>query len=210
VLFGWLVLSPEEFRQLSKHTLGGATFTSNLMYWSEVGYFDNASITKPLLHLWSLSIEEQFYIIWPPLVVFAFNRKILPLIIFFVLLSSFAFNIYLSSHSLAMDFYSPATRFWELACGSVLAWLAQNRSPSLHRMPWIGNTFSFLGLLLISGGFYLISTEARFPGWWAILPVLGTSLVIISGPESFPNKKILSNAGLVWVGLISYPLYLVH
>jgi len=126
------------------------------------------------------------------------------------LLSSFAFNIYLSSHSLAIDFYSPATRFWELACGSVLAWLAQNQSLSPHRMAWIGNTFSFLGLLLITGGFYLISTEARFPGWWAILPVIGTSLVIISGPESFPNEKILSNAGLVWVGLISYPLYLVH
>jgi len=210
VLFGWLVLSPEEFRQLSKHTLGGATFTSNFMYLSESGYFDNASITKPLLHLWSLSIEEQFYIIWPLLIVFAFKRKLLLLVIFLVSLSSFAFNIYLSSHNLAIDFYSPATRFWELACGSVLAWLAQKRSLSPHRMPWIGNAFSFLGLLIIAGGFYLISTEARFPGWWAILPVLGTSLVIISGPESLPNKKILSNAGLVWVGLISYPLYLVH
>lgn len=163
VLFGWLVLSPEEFRQLSKHTLGGATFTSNFMYLSESGYFDNASITKPLLHLWSLSIEEQFYIIWPLLIVFAFKRKLLLLVIFLVLLSSFAFNIYLSSHSLAIDFYSPATRFWELACGSVLAWLSQNQSFSPHRAPWISNTFALFGLLLIISGFYLISTEARFP-----------------------------------------------
>ena len=102
LLFGWFFLSPDEYKQLSKHAFGGATFTSNFMYWSESGYFDNASITKPLLHLWSLAIEEQFYLVWPFLIWLAYKRKTVALAILGIWLLSFNCNI----------FYHPAILYW--------------------------------------------------------------------------------------------------
>ena len=122
LIFGWLSLLPEELNQLGKHILGGAGFVSNLVLWSESGYFDNSAETKPLLHLWSLGIEEQFYIVWPFLVWAAWKRK---LNLFYVTLSllvaSFASNIWLIQANPVATFYSPLTRFWELLCGSLLA-----------------------------------------------------------------------------------------
>ena len=119
-LVGWFVLLPDEYSQLGKHMAGGAGFIQNWLLWGESGYFDNVAETKPLLHLWSLGIEEQFYIIWPILLWLAYRLR-LNLLTLTILtgLISFALNIHGISvkQDLVATFYSPQTRFWELAIG---------------------------------------------------------------------------------------------
>jgi peptidoglycan/LPS O-acetylase OafA/YrhL len=122
LIFGWLALLPDELNQLGKHIAAGAGFVSNLVLWGEAGYFDNAAETKPLLHLWSLGIEEQFYIVWPLLVWLAWKRKFNFLVLAaFLAFVSFALNIKGIKQDHIAAFYSPLTRFWELLCGALLA-----------------------------------------------------------------------------------------
>lgn len=207
-IFGWFVLLPDEYKQLSKHIAGGAGFVSNFVLWNESGYFDNAATTKPLLHLWSLGIEEQFYIIWPLLVALVWNRKWSFLTLTATIAAiSFAFNIYTINKNPTDAFYLPASRFWELMIGSLLAYIALHKS---HLIQSHKNAQSILGFILLILGLVLLNKERAFPGWWALLPTFGTFFLISAGPKAWLNKHFLSNKLLVWVGLISYPLYLWH
>jgi peptidoglycan/LPS O-acetylase OafA/YrhL len=133
LLVGWATLAPGEFRELSKHTVGGAGFVSNLILWRESGYFDPVGQSKPLLHLWSLGIEEQFYIGWPLLLAALFRRtrKILPAVGLFALVS-FCFTIATVSGDPVSAYYSPATRIWELLIG---AGLLSGEEPASVRGP---------------------------------------------------------------------------
>jgi len=124
-VFGWFALLADEYKQLGKHIAAGAGFVSNLVLWSEAGYFDNSAETKPLLHLWSLGIEEQFYIVWPFFLWFAWKKKFNLLTLTVILtLISFTLNLKGISENSVAIFYSPQTRFWELLSGSILAWFA--------------------------------------------------------------------------------------
>lgn len=128
-VLGWFVLLADEYKQLGKHIAGGAGFVSNFVLWKESGYFDNTSETKPLLHLWSLGIEEQFYIVWPLLLWFVWKQRLNPLTItLIVMLSSFILNISTVQSDAVAAFYSPQTRFWELLTGSILAYVTLNQS----------------------------------------------------------------------------------
>ncbi len=232
LIFGWFSLLPEELNQLGKHILAGAGFVSNLVLWSESGYFDNSAETKPLLHLWSLGIEEQFYIVWPFLVWAAWKRKLnLFYVTFSLLVVSFGLNIWLIHTNPVATFYSPLTRFWELLCGALLAFYSLRRSNcsdvnsrfltakdnlNLQLEPKKVNRFvtpslfSFVGLGSLIVSFDLINKNLEFPGYWALMPVWGSALIILAGPEAWFNRKILSNKIIVWIGLISFPLYLWH
>ncbi|MFA6121206.1 MAG: acyltransferase, partial [Sideroxydans sp.] len=118
-VFGWFALLADEYKQLGKHIAGGAGFVSNFVLWGESGYFDNAAETKPLLHLWSLGIEEQFYFVWPLLLWFAWKRRFnLLTIALVVAVVSFALNVFTVRSDPVAAFYSPLTRFWELMVGS--------------------------------------------------------------------------------------------
>jgi|WetSurSiteA1Bulk_404760.scaffolds.fasta_scaffold00192_2 peptidoglycan/LPS O-acetylase OafA/YrhL len=231
-VFGWFVLLADEYKQLGKHIAGGAGFVSNFMFWKESGYFDNAADTKPLLHLWSLGIEEQFYIVWPLLLWFAWQQRLnLLTITITVLIFSFALNISKVYSDTVAAFYLPQTRFWELLAGSVLAYLTlykQNMFPSFKQKldEWLsliicaqapeknGNTLrsvqSLLGAILITFGVVVITKERHFPGWWAVFPTVGAVLIISAGTGAWLNRAVLSNRLLVWFGLISFPLYLWH
>ncbi|MEZ5488290.1 MAG: acyltransferase [Steroidobacteraceae bacterium] len=123
LLAGWLILFPVDYERLGGHVLAGAAFVSNLVLWRESGYFDTSSELKPLLHLWSLGVEEQFYLIWPVLLVLAarFLHRILWAIVAVALLS-FAANLLLVGSHASAAFYLPITRFWELMLGSMLAY----------------------------------------------------------------------------------------
>jgi peptidoglycan/LPS O-acetylase OafA/YrhL len=210
----------------------GAGFISNIVLLGEAGYFDNAAETKPLLHLWSLGIEEQFYIVWPLLLWFAWRRKfnLLTMTIFFTIIS-FVLNFKGVRQDAIATFYSPQTRFWELLCGSLLAWLMLYQRQKLSHIAnniddflvavlytekqkiqrqTLANCSSLLGLLLVTYGLLHINKELRFPGEWALIPVTGAVLLLAAGPDAVVNRKILSARLLVWFGLISFPLYLWH
>ncbi len=210
-VFGWFVLLPAEYMQLGKHIFGGAGFVSNLLFWNESGYFDNLADTKPLLHLWSLGIEEQFYIVWPLLLWIAARRKANLLVITIsTIVASFAFNIYSASNNVIADFYSPLTRFWELLFGALAAWLSLNNNRADYFSLQQKNIASVVGFGLIVFGVALLKNSIIFPGWWALVPSFGALLIVLSGQNAVINRLVLSNKILVWFGLISYPLYLWH
>ena len=212
-IFGWFSLLADEFALLGKHIAGGAAFISNFVLWQESGYFDVAAETKPLLHLWSLGIEEQFYIFWPLILWLSWYKKINLLIVTLCLLFlSFTLNIWIHADSRIADFYSPLTRAWEMLAGGALA-LYRAKQPPIDFDIFISKSkpfLSVLGLALLIVGFLLITKDRHFPGYWAILPTAGTLLLLLAGEQSPINKYLLSNRLLVWVGLISFPLYLWH
>ncbi|MES2900674.1 MAG: acyltransferase family protein [Pseudomonadota bacterium] len=212
VAFGWFALFPDELRLLAKHVMGGALFVSNLQFWAEVGYFDTAAETKPLLHLWSLGIEEQFYILWPVVLLLGWRLRVnLVLLTALLALASFAINLGgINAHPSA-TFYSPASRVWELLLGAGLAALAQRSGHPLPLTRAVSpNLLSACGFALLGAGLMLVTREAQFPGWRALLPSLGALLIIAAGPAAWLNRVVLSNRLMVGVGLISYPLYLWH
>ena len=198
---GWLVLLPDEYAQLGKHVAAGAAFVSNIALWREAGYFDSAAELKPLLHLWSLGVEEQYYLVWP-LLLLLFRRH-MGWMIFGFGAASFALNIWMVDTHPTAAFYLPFTRFWELLVGSYLAF-------SLKKNNSLENPKAILGLILIAAGFVLLRPDRSFPGWWALLPVLGAALLVRAGPQAWINRNVLGHPAMVSVGLISYPLYLWH
>jgi peptidoglycan/LPS O-acetylase OafA/YrhL len=230
--FGWFTLLADEYKQLGKHIAAGASFISNFILWNEAGYFDNSAESKPLLHLWSLGIEEQFYIFWPLFIWLAWRQKFSLLkITALITIISFVLNIKGVEGDAVATFYSPQTRFWELLCGSLLSWLALYNK-NIRRGPFekidgllasffykdkrdasgraLSSSLSVLGLMLLIYGFTQINKDLSFPGEWALIPVIGSALLIMSGPQAFINHTILSNKIFVWFGLISFPLYLWH
>lgn len=230
-IFGYFSLLAIEFKHLGKHITAGAFFFSNFVLRNEVGYFDNAAHTKPLLHLWSLSIEEQFYIIWPVLLWLVWKQKFNVLIITLVIATiSFVLNLKGVKQNAITTFYSPETRFWELLSGSLLAWVTlhnkvafANFKTKLNNMlcrvlfimqnnatKTLDNVLSLVALFLLLYGFYEINMNLNFPGKWALVPVSGTLIFLVSDSKAWVNRIILSNKIVVWFGLISFPLYLWH
>ncbi len=205
---GWLILTPGEYEQLGKHIVAGAAFMSNIIFWKESGYFDNAAETKPLLHLWSLGIEEQFYIVWPLFLAFFWRyTRHFGWALLAVLAVSLSYSVVVVRHDAVADFYSPLTQFWELALGAGLAYMAALKPAiSVASRSFI----SFIGLGLILGAVFTMDPGYAFPGAWALLPTLGAACLIYAGADAGLNRQVLSHRLLVWVGLISYPLYLWH
>jgi peptidoglycan/LPS O-acetylase OafA/YrhL len=214
--FGWFSLFADEFMQLGKHIAGGTAFVSNIVLLNESGYFDNSAETKILLHLWSLGIEEQFYLIWPLILWTAWKIRFNPLLLTIAVAAiSFWLNISNIKTDAVSVFYSPQTRFWELLTGSFLAYVTMNKSKLFPS--WRGssnqllrNAQSFSGMAMLVLAFSLVTKNNQFPGWWALLPTVGSVLIIAAGPHAWFNRIILSNKAVVFVGLISFPLYLWH
>ena len=231
-VFGWFVLLADEYEQLGKHIAGVAGFVSNFIFWDESSYFDNAAATKPLLHLWPLGIVEQFYIVWPLLLWLVWKLRLNLLTITIVVVAiSFGLNIGKSNEDVLAAFYSPQTRFWELLVGAVLAYTTLHQWKAFPKIQhwldaWLGkiiyehpvesngkalhNVQALLGMTLIATGLLVITKENHFQGWWALLPTLGVVLLISAGTQTWLNRVVLSNKVLVWLGLISFPLYLWH
>lgn len=210
----WFLLLPPELAQVGKHAAAGLGFVANLVYWSESGYFDGDANQKPLLHLWSLGVEEQFYLVFPLLVYccIKWRLKFMPVIIALGLLS-FAVGVVMTWSHPSGAYYLPVARAWELLLGAGIA-AAGLGLPGRQRLPRSAvahNALGVVALLAVLASGFLISESSRFPGFWAALPVLGAGLMIWLGAsrEQFPGR-ILANRKLVFVGLISYPLYLWH
>lgn len=208
---GWAVLMADEYKLLGKHVAGGSLFVSNFILQQETNYFGTAAESKQLLHLWSLAVEEQFYIVWPLVIWIAFRRKWNFLIVCAIAAAaSFCVNLRQAGIDLTVDFYSPLTRFWELMFGSALAALASKMRTRDGAASKLADGMSVAGMLLLVCGFGLLDKAFGFPGKWALVPVLGAVLIIAAGQDAWINRIVLSNRFLVWIGLISFPLYLWH
>lgn len=225
-LFGWFTLVPDEFSQLGRHIAAGLGFIQNFVLWREMGYFDTAAEFKPLMHLWSLAVEEQFYLVYP-LAIWCVWKARRSVFAFVLVLGSLSFGLNLLDP--AGTFFLPQTRFWEILAGSVLAYvqlfkkqqlmaylgrwaprLASTDATGLQVDPTVLNSLSVAALLLVAATVFWLDSTRDFPGWWALAPVAGAFLLIGVGPDAWVNRVILANRGMVFVGLISYPLYLWH
>ncbi|HSC75719.1 MAG TPA: acyltransferase family protein [Pseudomonadales bacterium] len=216
LLAGWLLLFPDEIKQLGKHVLSTNFFVLNFTLWSEDSYFDTASELKPLLHLWSLSIEEQFYTLWPLTLLFLIKYRKPGLLITALTLASFLLCVsgFLGKTA---NFYMPLSRTWELLCGGVLAYIQSSpntqfkflaNKPDSQRI--LNEAGSLIGILLLGLAIFYLDSKTVFPGWASLLPTLGATILIAVGPSTLMNRHIVGNRFFVFIGLISYPLYLWH
>ena len=197
---GTAIFLPDELTSLARNAIAGASFGANLMLLSEVGYFDLDAHVKPLLHLWSLGIEEQFYLAWP-LALWACPRRWRLVLICGIIMLSFGLNVALVKTHPAATFYLPFTRAWELMAGAAITGVAITGRRLRYLATGAGSCFVIT--------FFVYDAGMAFPGWAALLPVLGTMLTVLGEGAPF-NRLVLSHRWTVLLGRISYPLYLWH
>jgi peptidoglycan/LPS O-acetylase OafA/YrhL len=220
--FGAFALFADEYAQLARHAYWSMAFLENFRLMNESGYFDAASHTKPLMHLWSLSVEEQFYLAWPLLMALTWRsgkRKPLETLLLLslgLLVASWLFTIHMGKQDAGALYFHPFSRVWELLLGATLALLhgKNNLLPTLSLRPALRHALSLAGLAAILAGTYLHRWESSYPGMMTLIPVAGAAVIIASqaAPAStIPiGNRFLAVRPLVWIGLISYPFYLWH
>ncbi len=209
LLLGLVYCLPGDLVDLSKSAVAAALSVSNVYFWLSAGYFDSPALTKPLLHTWSLAVEEQFYIVWPVFLILAhrYFKHRLVMATGVIGLISLAASAIGAFHDPTSTFYLVHTRIWELALGGALA---------LGAIPTrlgtgIRNLLSAAGFVLIVGSVFMIDSGMPFPGILAIPPCLGAALIILAGTDGTTVVgETLSWRPLTFIGLISYSLYLWH
>lgn len=204
--FAWMWLLPTELKDFSQSIAAVMLFVSNILFWKEEGYFSAASELKPLLHTWSLAVEEQFYVFFPPLlmVLWRWGRKPTFWILLGIALASLALSEWGWRHDASANFYLAPSRAWELLAGSLAALWQADRGPRSN------NPLSLAGLGAILLSMALYSESTPFPSVWALLPVLGVVLVILFAGPGTLVAWLLSRRIFVGIGLISYSAYLWH
>jgi peptidoglycan/LPS O-acetylase OafA/YrhL len=206
LVLGWLWMLPGPYAQLSSDVFASAAFSANIALWQHAGYFDVEAAKKPLLHLWSLGIEEQFYLVWPLVLMLTVRLRLsLIWVAGAIAVASFVLNVALITSSPVATFYLPFTRAWELLAGGALA-CSWSR---IDHGELASNVRAGAGAVLIAIAILVLDRGRAFPGWWAALPVVGSALVL-SAPLAWGCRHLLANRPMVRVGLISYPLYLWH
>lgn len=214
LVFGGFALFAEEYQRLGRHAVAAISFLLNFLLMREAGYFNVVSDAKPLLHLWSLSVEEQFYLVWPLLLLLAARVRLKTGVLLGALVvGSFAFALHLGQTRLDALYFHPLARFWELLFGAGLAYVHHRFGVDAlqTRLKWLWgqHLLSLAGLVAICAAMCLFDSKTPHPSWPTLLPLLGAVALIASGPLAMGNR-VLAFKPLVWVGLISYPLYLWH
>lgn len=204
LIAAWFFLPPYEMKGFGKHVFGAATFLSNIIFMKDSGYFTAAAHERWLLHTWSLSVEWQFYIIYPLLILFLrkiFIAKTTRWLLVFLTLGSYLLSVFFPERLQSAAFYLLPTRAWEMMAGGLIYVFALQTTQKL-KVP-----LECMGGLLIIGSIVLLDSSYAWPGSLALLPVLGASLMIIAANDSSP---ITSNSVAQYIGTVSYSLYLWH
>jgi len=206
---GFFVLLPDDYAELSRSTVAQQLMLSNIFFWRNTGYFAGAAEMKPLLHTWSLAVEEQFYIGYPFLLIFLcrYERKVIFICLLILTFGSFVASACGLHNNPSATFFLLPTRAWELLLGG-LVFLAQG---SLQPQDWKAGLISILGLAGIVFAAYFFTANTPFPGRNALAPCLGTACLILANTSKLTwIGRLLASKAVVFVGLISYSLYLWH
>lgn len=212
VPFAIAFLAPHDQIDFAKSLVAASLSVSNILFWRETGYFDSETTLKPLLHTWSLGVEEQFYLFFPWILVFSAKWRLrsVSLLLLIGSVCSFVLAQWLSTRSPATGFYLLPSRAWELLFGAFAAIaLRTERFHALSTQRWKG-IFAGLGLLLIALSVAFIDERLPYPSHYTLGPVVGTVLIILFARQSNHTGRLLAHPVLVQIGLISYSAYLWH
>jgi len=204
LILGWFLVLPTDYKALAKHTLSSINFFSNIVYWRESGYFDTDSHNKALLHTWSLSVEWQFYLVFPIIVALLYKIKKSRnfLLTFFILgtIISLILSIIITAKNPSAGFFLLPTRAWEMLAGGLIFFIPKEKVP--YKKP-----LEFIGFFLIAISCYIFSTDTLWPSYNAILPVLGAFLILLAHQQ---NSIFTKGSVFQWLGNNSYSIYLWH
>lgn len=216
VMISFFVLLPSQSTKGATHGLWALFNLSNLYIWRSIGgYWADSAASMPLLHTWSLAVEEQFYMVFPALLLFLFRRSRLFLFVSVLTVASFCLCYYGSTHYPNVTFYMLPTRAWEPLLGALLAInVLSGRSHPEARGATnykVADLAGWAGLAMILAGYFIINHNYAFPGAIGLVPTLGALLVLMSvRDETSSVARFLSNPLFVWIGKLSYSLYLWH
>lgn len=212
-IMAFVTLPPARLAEYGASMIASALFAANFYFWESTDYFATAAEERPLLHIWSLAVEEQFYVVFPLLLLLLWrwrrnNEDTVVWAIFLGLaLLSFSLAVFSASWKPTASFYLPATRAWELLAGALVAVAVQEtRSVQLPAGPWLAG----LGLALITAALLGVDKTTLWPGPYTLLPVLGAVLVLAFARPNCPTGRFLSHGAMVQIGLLSYAIYLWH
>jgi peptidoglycan/LPS O-acetylase OafA/YrhL len=211
-LVAYFALLPSDLSKYGESLLSIPLFISNFLFWSERGYFGQAIDLKPLVHTWSLAVEEQFYIFYPLLLFTLYKLRHIISVMFLLIIAliSFIASWYLTQIHFETAFYLPFARAWELLAGALCA-LYVNENRTVQAIPkFLRELFSLLGIGLIFYAILTFDSNTPFPGIYASVPVIGASLLLVFSSHLTQSSRFLSHQFFVGFGLISYSLYLWH
>lgn len=211
--FCWYLMLPKEFSEFGVSLAATSIFSSNIFFWQESGYFSGPSEFKPLLHTWSLAIEEQYYLVFPILLIIASNflrPYYIFIFVFFIASLSFMLAIWASYNMPSANFFLLPTRAWELLVGALIAIYLLNNQAQFESTKSRSNILGLVGFFMIVIAIIIIDDKTPFPGLWTLLPVIGTGLIILFDSSNTFLGRLLSNKYIVGIGLMSYSLYLWH
>lgn len=208
--FAWLWLTPRDMKDFAQSLAAVATFSSNILFLIESGYFDTTAELKPLLHTWSLAVEEQYYIFFPLLLMFTwqFGRRKTLAVLAVILIFSFGLGQWAAYNQPTAAFYLLPTRGWELLVGAFAAFYLQKRDHLKSQS--INQAASLLGLLLVAYAVFAFDKRTPFPTFYTLIPTIGTALIIFSAVKGTIVNALLSTKVMVGIGLVSYSAYLWH
>jgi len=211
--FAWEWMLPIQLKDFSQSFVAVSLFSSNILFWLESGYFEAAAELKPFLHTWSLAVEEQFYLLFPLFILFTwkFGKRKMFAALLLIGFFSVSLSQWMAGHHPSANFYLLPTRLWELLIGSLTAfYLLNHDADGVPIYDTQVELLSAVGLLLVLYSIFVFDNQTPFPSFYALVPTVGTALIIIYGTDKTLTGQFLSNRLFVGVGLISYSGYLWH